>query len=388
MSDFGIICEFNPLHKGHERLFFEARARGAEHIVCVMSGNAVQRGELAVFDKYVRAEAALKCGADLVLELPFPWCSASAEYFSRAGIYVLSQFCDNVIFGSECGDVNLLRNAAKRAADDDFRNEYRRRTESGERAAEVYFDMLNRGSGTSRFSSNDLLGIEYMRAADALDAELAFHTLTRDGSAYNSTELSQNENPSATAVRRLWLEGGFEDGARYIPTKAYDIFCNAYYEGEMTDIYQLSRAVLMYFRLADPNNISGIADTEGGIANRICSLAHECASLEEMLERLPNKRYTDAKLRRAILFSMCGVTKTLLAQNPEYTTLLAANAKGREILSAARGGTGIPIITKPADALSDSEQYAVSAKLDTIFTLAKMQPNASGEYIKKNAYIE
>ncbi len=387
MSDFGIICEFNPFHKGHARLFAEARERGAERVICVMSGNAVQRGELAAFDKYVRAEAALRCGADLVLELPFPWCAASAEYFSRAGIYVLSRLCDTVIFGSECGDIARLNEAAERASSDGFRLEYTKRTESGERAAEVYFDMLKGGEGQD-FSSNDLLGIEYIRAARSLERDISFQAVRRDGAGYNDTELCGNENPSATALRRLWLEGSFEDCSKYIPREAYNVFENAYYDGEMTDMYQLSRALLMYFRLADPGTLEHFADVDGGIANRICSLAHECSSLEEMIERLSTKRYTDAKLRRAILFSMCGVSRELLAQNPEYTTLLAANANGREILSRVRKESRIKIVTKPADAPCESAQHAAGARLDAIFTLAKMQPNASGEYMKKGAYIE
>ena len=114
MKNIGIVCEFNPLHNGHERLLRYARELGAQRVVCVMSGNATQRGELAVLDKYTRAKAAIASGADLVIELPYPWSSASAEYFARAAIAVLSGFCDTLLFGSECGDIELLKNAAKR----------------------------------------------------------------------------------------------------------------------------------------------------------------------------------------------------------------------------------------------------------------------------------
>lgn len=387
MSDFGIICEFNPFHNGHARLFKEARERGADRIICVMSGNAVQRGELAVFDKYVRAEAALLCGADLVLELPFPWCSASAEYFARAGIYLLSRFCDNVIFGSECGNIEALRSAAERAGSQEFRDEYRKRIEDGQRAAEAYFEMLKR-SGAGELSSNDLLGIEYIRAALTYAPQMNFTTVKRDGAAYNGRELSKGENPSATALRELWLEGRFDDGADYIPAAAYYCFERAYYDGQMTDIYQLSRAILAYFRLADPKAFSDLAENDGGIANRICSAACEAASLEEMMKLLYTKRYTDAKLRRAMLFAACGVSKELLSAEPEYTTVLAANAKGREILSSVRKSCDVRIVTKPADAPADSTQYIASQRLDSIFTLAKMNTGNSGEYLKKNAYIE
>ena len=387
MSNFGIVCEFNPLHNGHARLFREARELGAERIVCVMSGNAVQRGELAIFDKYKRAEAALRCGADLVIELPFPWCSASAEYFSRASVSLLSHFCTDIIFGSECGEIELLQNAAKSANCEEFRNEFRRRTDGGERAAEVYFDMLS-GEGGYRFSSNDLLGIEYMRAIESLGLDMRAHTVKREGADYNDTELGASSCPSATALRAVWQDGSFEKGEKYMPREAYDIFEKAYFDGEMTDVYQLSRAILMYFRLRSADSFDGIADAQGGIANRICALAGESESIEELFEKLSTKRYTDAKLRRAMLFCLCSVKEELLGTLPEYTNLLAANKKGREILSSVRKNSAINVVTKPADAPTDSEQYKAQQRLDAIFTLAKMQPSDSAEYLKKTAYIE
>jgi predicted nucleotidyltransferase len=386
MKNIGIVCEFNPLHNGHERLLRYARELGAERVVCVMSGNATQRGELSVLDKYTRAKAAIALGADLVLELPFPWSSASAEYFARAAVLVLSGFCDTLIFGSECGDIELICRAATLASGDDFREEYRRRTRSGEGAAGVYFEMLREAGAP--LGSNDLLGVEYVRAIGELGADMTPCTLKREGAGYNDESIDGASYPSATAIRKLWQELGFEDSAKHMPRAAYEIYEKAYFEGEMCDIYQLSRAILMYFRLRSPEDLQKYAECEGGIANRISALAHECSSLEELYERLSTKRYTDAKLRRAILFSLTEVTRELLQSTPEYTTLLAANAKGRELLSAQRKSGGIRVVTKPADEPTDSKQSEASHRLDAIFTLAKMQPNASGEYMRRGAYIE
>jgi predicted nucleotidyltransferase len=386
MKNIGIVCEFNPLHNGHERLLRYARELGAERVVCVMSGNATQRGELSVLDKYTRAKAAIALGADLVLELPFPWSSASAEYFARAAVLVLSGFCDTLLFGSECGDIELICRAATLASGDDFREEYRRRTRSGEGAAGVYFEMLREAGAP--LGSNDLLGVEYVRAIGELGADMTPCTLKREGAGYNDESIDGASYPSATAIRKMWQELGFEDSAKHMPRAAYEIYEKAYSEGEMCDIYQLSRAILMYFRLRSPEDLQKYAECEGGIANRISALAHECSSLEELYERLSTKRYTDAKLRRAILFSLTEVTRELLQRTPEYTTLLAANAKGRELLSAQRKSGGIRVVTKPADEPTDSKQSEASHRLDAIFTLAKMQPNASGEYMRRGAYIE
>lgn len=386
MKNIGIVCEFNPLHNGHERLLRYARELGAERVVCVMSGNATQRGELAVLDKYTRAKAAIAAGADLVLELPYPWSSASAEYFARAAVAVLSGSCDTLLFGSESGDIELICRAATLAATDDFREEYRRRTKAGEGAAGVYFDML-RDAGAP-LGSNDLLGVEYVRAIGELGADMTPVTLKREGADYNDESIDGASYPSATAIRKMWQELGFEESVKHMPRTAYEIYEKAYFEGEMCDIYQLSRAILMYFRLRSPEDLQNYAECEGGIANRLCSLAHECSSLEELYEKLSTKRYTDAKLRRALLFCLSEVERELLCSFPEYTTLLAADAKGRELLSAQRKSGGIKVVTKPADEPAESAQTKASRRLDAIFTLAKMQPNASGEYLRRGAYIE
>lgn len=386
MRNIGIVCEFNPLHNGHKRILDYARELGAERVVCVMSGNATQRGELAVLDKYTRAKAAIASGADLVLELPYPWSSASAEYFARAAVSVLSGFCDTLLFGSECGDIDLICRAATLASSEEFREEYHRRTKAGEGAAGVYFDMLREAGAP--LGSNDLLGVEYVRAIGELGADMTPVTLKREGADYNDESIDGASYPSATAIRKMWQELGFEESAKHMPRAAYEIYEKAYFEGEMCDVYQLSRAILMYFRLRSPEDLQSYAECEGGIANRLCSLAHECSSLEELYEKLSTKRYTDAKLRRALLFSLTEIKRELLGSLPEYTTLLAADAKGRELLSAQRKSGGIKVVTKPADEPARSGQTEASRRLDAIFTLAKMQPNASREYLKRGAYIE
>ena len=315
MRNIGIVCEFNPLHNGHKRILDYARELGAERVVCVMSGNATQRGELAVLDKYTRAKAAIASGADLVLELPYPWSSASAEYFARAAVSVLSGFCDTLLFGSECGDIDLICRAATLASSEEFREEYRRRTKAGEGAAGVYFDMLREAGAP--LGSNDLLGVEYVRAIGELSADMTPVTLKREGADYNDESIDGASYPSATAIRKMWQELGFEDSAKHMPRAAYEIYEKAYFEGEMCDVYQLSRAILMYFRLRSPEDLQSYAECEGGIANRLCSLAHECSSLEELYEKLSTKRYTDAKLRRALLFALTEVERELLGSLPE-----------------------------------------------------------------------
>lgn len=381
MTSFGIICEFNPLHNGHKRLIEAAKENGADCVVCVMSGNAVQRGELAAVDKYDRAKAAILCGADLVVELPYPWCAASAEFFAQAGVEILSHFCRNIIFGSESGDVALLQSAARTAGSDMFKEEYKRRIDSGEGAAAAYFSMLNQ-VGNSQLSSNDLLGIEYIRAAMEKELPVEFYTIKREGAAYNQDVLDEEICPSATAIRNAWREG--KDASPYMPQEVVEIFENA----DITDISRISNALLMYFRLAEEKDFSNIAETDGGIVNRIIQAAKEAVDEKDFFDKIRTKRYTDAKLRRAILFCLTGVTKGLLKASPAYITMLGASQTGRELLSSVRKNEGINIVTKSADSPRDSEQFAVGEKLEAIFTLAGAKVRDVGDSYRKKPFIK
>ena len=385
MSIYGIICEFNPFHNGHKRIIDEARRLGADTVVVAMSGNAVQRGELAILDKYTRAKAAVLCGADLVLELPYPWSASSAQSFAQCGVEILSHFCDNIIFGSECGDMDYLQGAAKASAEDSFCEKYNDLLQKGEGAAKAYFSLLEE-KGFSGLSSNDLLGVEYIKAG-AKYPNITFHTVKREGADYNEMRLGELECPSASAIRRSWEDGEY-DLSKYIPKEALEVFDEAIEKGEITDERLLSRALLMYFRLADADMLSSMAQADGGVANRICAIAQKSTSFEELFEELKTKRYTDAKLRRAILFSLTGVRDEILGQKPEYTTLLGADAKGRELLSKVRKDCAITVVTKPADAPKESEQYRLGRALESIFTLGLREARSLEDSYRKNAFIK
>lgn len=385
MSTFGIVCEFNPLHRGHQVLLDKARALGADRIVCVMSGNTLQRGEFAVADAHVRAEAAVRCGADLVLELPFPWCSSSAEHFSRAAIAILKDFCDTVIFGSECGDLEKLTRAAKIAASEAFRKEYYERLSSGAPAAEAYFDLFLKYE-IDDLHSNDLLGIEYLRAANELSADLSFVTVRREGAAYVQEELLGEELPSAMAIRRLWTEGRFDEADAYLPPASAEIFSRE--RGSWISKEALDRVVISCFRLHDGSDFSEVVGAEGGLVNRICEAARSSRSIAELLERVKTKRYTDARLRRQLLFCLAGVTPEVLSSLPQYTTLLAASEQGRALLSNTRKQERISIITRLGDAPKDAPQLLLGERISSLVALS-MSPIADDDWqYRKVPYLQ
>lgn len=392
--NFGIICEFNPFHAGHKYLFDKAREFGAKNIVCAMSGNAVQRGEFAFIDKYSRARGALQNGADLVLELPFPWSSASAEYFAMAGIKALVPYCDAIIFGSECGNIEILYSAAEKALTSEFCDEFERRKKSGEGAAAAYFDLLQENLSI-KLSSNDILGIEYIKAAKKIGAGLKFYTVRRMGGSYRDNNICDGKIPSASAIRGVFQNGDTESFLKLQPYTE-DIVKNELNKGLITDFKLLERAYLMYFRLSDASELSNYAEAEGGVAERICAAARENADFESFWQAVKTKRYTDAKLNRAMLFCITKVKRELLLQAPEYLYLLAANENGRKLLATVKksgddkdnkDNKSIFIVTKPADVPRNSPQFLAEERLNAVFSLAMTNALPMGDAYKKNAFV-
>ena len=381
--NFGIICEFNPFHAGHKHLFNSARALGAKNIVCAMSGNAVQRGELALTDKYIRARSAIENGADLALELPFPWSASSAEYFATAGVRALMPYCDAIIFGSECGDIDLLKKAADIALTKDFRDALENRKRNGEGAASAYFSLLEGYIGAS-LSSNDILGVEYIKAIKKCGASLVPYTVRRMGSAYRENNIQEGMLPSASAIREAIREGS-ESAEKYIDEPIKTALDN----GLITDISNVERALLLHLRLSDASELSQYAECDGGVAERICYAARENADIKGFWDAVKTKRYTDAKLSRAILFSLAKVKRELLSESPEYLYLLGASDGGRALLSSARKGNknAISVVTKPADAPRNSAQFAAEERLNALFSLAAKNAFSMGEAYRKNAFI-
>ena len=202
MKSVGIICEYNPFHNGHAAQIEILRGMGYERVVCVMSGNYTQRGELAIADKYTRSEAAIRGGADVVLELPYPYSSLSAEGFARAGVHILSSVgVDAICFGSESADLDLLTAASDAISSKEFVEKYSQSVKGG--SAKSFFSLLGEHIGRDcSILSNDILAIQYIAAIKSLAVKLDVVSIKREGAAYSKIELSQNELPSATAIRR------------------------------------------------------------------------------------------------------------------------------------------------------------------------------------------
>lgn len=386
----GIICEYDPFHNGHRYLIEQAK-EGSGAVVCVMSGNATQRGGFAVADKYTRAEMAVRGGADLVLELPYPYSSASAEFFASAGVSVLASVgVDRICFGSESGDVTRLQRAAEIALTLD-----RNGTQDPTGTADGYFSALGKayedtyGEPLSP-KSNDILGIEYCKAIFANGYGIEPFAVTRRGDGFRADVAIDGAFASATAIRRLIREKCVDSTLSYVPSETACLMREAIGRGEApVDMARLEGAVLSFFRLAEPERLSEFAELGNGLEYRLCEAAREATDLSDLFSRVATKKYTDAKIRRAVLFAMTGVTADDLRAPVGYTTVLSANARGCELLAALRKQEGgVPVITKPADGkTAHPRQYALSLALDSLFTLALPTARPSGAYVRKNPVI-
>ncbi len=386
MSKFCIVSEFNPLHRGHEYLLNRARELGADSVTCVMSGNATQRGELAITDKYLRAEAAIGCGADLVLELPYPWSCGTADFFSSAAVNIAAAFGDTLLFGSECGDISLLSECARACETKEFHDTYEKHTKDGMGAAAAFSECLSE-LGFPTLNSNDLLGVAYIRIIERYKLNIVPMTTKRLGADYNQENTVDGEYQSATAMRRAISDNDFASMEKYLPKCMCDILKNEIALGRITDMHEADSAVLGYFRLCQKSAFENIADCDGGLINRIIDAAKRSTTANEMLSRIATKRYTDAKIRRAVMFAMTGVKEEHLHTLPEYTTLLGANEAGRALLKENRKAGGIMVVTKPADAPRNAVQYTLSERLDSLYALARKNKMSTDAFFEKNAYI-
>lgn len=368
MKRAGIICEFNPFHNGHKRLFDAVRAAGAGEIVCVMSDYFVQRCEPAILPASFRAESAVACGADAVFALPFPYSCASAYFFAGAGTDILSRLgCDTLAFGSESGDLDFLCAEAARPE---------REITASEGSAGRF----------ERLSPNDILGVEYIRAIQRNKLDLDLFTVKREGSSYKSEDVS--ELPSSTALR-LALREGMPLGG--IPEKSSETTEFAVSSGlAPSDIGAVGDALLAFWRICDAETVSCFAECGGGVAGRLQSCALKATSYGDMMRLSSTKKYTDARLRRAALFGFLGIMEEQLKASPAYVRLIAASETGRKMLKASDGNTGIDVVRRVSeipdnDAADEQKKAELSSEALYCMTLPERLP--AGTLFRKSAFI-
>lgn len=346
MKICGIVAEYNPFHNGHKYHIEKTKELyGATHIVAVMSGNFTQRGDIAVMDKFRRAETALKNGVDLVIELPVPFALGSAEQFATGAVSLLNSLgcVDMISFGSECGDLSLLEETAGAVLFAQQNENFFRYMKSGDpypvalqKTIEQYYEeeIID-----ALAEPNNTLAVEYLKALSECGSQIKPVTIKRFGAGHDSSTATEN-NASASMIRKLLLSG--QEVSSYVPELT---------ETDFADIRRLETAILAKLRTMTTSEIEKAPNVLMGLENRIYKAARVSGNLAELFMLIKTKRYTMARIRRIVMSVFLGIKKSDLKSPPCYVRILGMNQKGREILSAA--SCSLPMDTS-LKALSDS----------------------------------
>lgn len=356
MKTAGIITEYNPLHYGHLALIQAVRQQfgGDTAIICAMSGDFVQRGDFALVRRHARAEAAVRSGADLVLELPLPWAVSSAEGFAQGGVEVLTAtgLLDVLAFGSECGDTAALLRTAKALEGDVFQAALRAELTKGDSFAaarqRAVAALLSPSDAALLSDPNNTLGIEYCRALLRVGAAPALFTIPRTGAAHDVTPENAG-GYSASAIRHLLAEGRRADAlSRMVPAM------QAAYQTEeaagRAPVFasNCERAILARLRSMSAADFDTLDTGHEGAGQRLYNASREAPSLSAILDRAKTKRFAYARLRRMVLWACLGLTPASIPAHVPYLRVLAANETGRTLLHQMRKRAQLPVITKPA----------------------------------------
>ncbi|MDR1754027.1 MAG: nucleotidyltransferase family protein [Eubacterium sp.] len=322
-----VICEYNPFHNGHKYHVDETKKRyGITHMVAVMSGGFTQRGDVAVFDKWQRSEAAIKNGIDLVIELPVSYSLASAEQFAMGAVTLLNKLggIKYLSFGSECGNIDLLSETAGAVHYVSEQEEFRallRRGESYPKALQTAVSRFYEDDVANTLASpNNTLGIEYLKAINETGSFIKPVTIKRKGITHDSDTGSEGVT-SALKLRKMIASG--EDTTEFLPYS---------YSGDHAFIDRIETAVLSKLRTLTPDDLIKVPNAQSGLENRIFRAAQRAKSLNELFFLTKTKAFTMARIRRVILNAFLGIRK--IKDLPAYIRVLGMNSRGKEILSA------------------------------------------------------
>ena len=383
MKICGLITEYNPFHNGHVHHMQEARrVSGCDYLIVVMSGDFVQRGTPAVIDKYSRADMALMEGADLVLELPTLFSTATAEVFAFSAISLLHQLgsVDSVCFGTEIGEIAPLKKIAEFLNNEPAR--YKQTLKENLRAGLSYpaarQQALEEALGDSienlqeiLNSPNNILGIEYLKALDKLSSSMTPFTVHRWKTEHNMTDAVYSDVASATALRNmLYEEDGFEKIIPFVPANTareialkYGVSCPV----RADDFSE----ILQYDLMRERKNLSEYLDFSLELQERVNNLLPDCYTFKEWASALKTKSYTHTRINRALLHLILNIKEKDLEEYREddyclYARILGFRKEAAPLFTAIKKNSGLPLISKMADARNILSEKALRLLLSDV----------------------
>ncbi len=392
MKIAGIVAEYNPFHTGHAHQIAQTRAKiGVDcAVAAVMSGNWVQQADCAAAHKWARARLALMGGADLVLELPTVWAASGAESFARGAVATLNAcgVVDVLSFGSECGEVESLRRVAACLDTPEYQSRVSRLAEGGDTFAvcrqRAVSELLGEGAGQLLASPNNNLGIEYIRALNALGSPMEVMTVLRRGAGHNTICPDMPQYLSATQIRAELARGNWEQVGPYLHPEARRVLEDSLIPDGLK---QVERAILARLRTMTAGDWAKLPESGAaeGLPQRLERAGKGCTGLEEFFELAKTKRYTRARLNRLVLWAWLALTADCVPDKPLYIRVLGFNSRGREVLHQMRDAATLPILTKPAHARQLDREgralFELEARCTDLYDLcAKTVPTPGREW--------
>ena len=391
MNAVGIIAEFNPLHLGHKYLLDTVRDK-YDCVLCVLSGNFVQRGDVAVISKQARAEMALNSGADLCIELPVAWSMTTAQNFAFGGISLLKNLgCVNAVaFGSECGDIELLKKTAIAASQDEFKRCLDVELSMGRTfaaARQTAISVLMGSDADILSKPNNTLAAEYISAAQRLNFSPELFTIKRLG-AEHGANVADDGTASAGYIRTSLLNGDLDTASDFMSDEAFEILKREYSEGRIADINNIEMAILANLRLKRSNDFLNLPDLSEGLENKLYSAIKTTSSLADLYAFIKTKRYTMARIRRIVLSAFLQIDKRFFGMQPPYIRVLGFNEQGEKLLKKAAKTSIVPIVSRVKDFSGldefSKEVFACECHATDIFALSTAVPLPCGlEYTEK-----
>lgn len=351
MRGVGIVVEYNPFHNGHSYHLRKARENG-DVVIAVMSGDFVQRGEPAFINKWERAEAALLEGIDILAELPVFYSAQSAEIFARGAVGILKFLgAEKIIFGSESSDTEKLKKIISLEKNQEFSERLKINLKNGDSYPTAYNREVENFLGKEyAVKSNDILGIEYIRAIDFWKGKTEPVALKREGAGYHSQE-SFGNIASASGIRKMIEsqenEKKIERIKQFMPKNSYEILLKAVSEKRTADISKFYN-LIRHSILSQKENLKNIQDMEIGFENRLYDAAFICENYNEFLNKILTKRFTIGRVQRILVHILLGITKETTEKAKEkipYIRIMGFSQKGREYLKNLESENEVKIIT-------------------------------------------
>ena len=343
MKATGIVVEYNPFHNGHKYHLQKTKELNPNNIIiAVMSGDFVQRGEPSIIDRWTKTKMALANGVDLVIELPVFYSSQSAEIFAKGAVGILEELkCESMVFGSESGKIDELKRISTLQESEEFKIKLKERLKSGDSYPTAHSSTMKEILGESELNSNDILGLEYIKAIRYWKSSIIPMTLKREKVGYHDTNIV-GDFASATKIREHLKKN--EEISSIVTQESFNTLKEYSNFTYMENFYSFIR----YELIKNSNNLSDIQDMEIGFENRLLENAIKSINYEEFFKSISNRRYTTGRVQRVLTHTLLALTTNIteeVKKSIPYVRVLGFNSKGREYLSYLKKFDNSKIIT-------------------------------------------